>query len=538
MSTDESASSATPVKAESAARERSRIAGRAGVVAAGTLASRVLGLVRDQVIAAVFGRAITDAFFVAFALPNVLRQVLAEGAVQSAVLPVLATTREREGDAAARAFFARVRGLSLTLLTLVSALGVLFAPALVDLFAVGFHDLPGQYERTVVLTRWVFPYLFFMGTAALGVAALNTYQRFTVTAFAPTLLNVSFIAFSLLLPAWLAARGLDPGLALAAAVLVGGVLQVVAQWPSLARIGFLGRPQLRLADPGVREVMKRMGPVLLGMGVYYIDVLLARRFLSELGLGAQSYFSWALRLCDFPQGIFVMALQTAALPSLSRLAARGELSEFSATFSFGMRLALFVAVPATALCVTLAEPLVVLLFQRGEFDAISAHETARALVAQGSGIWLVACVRQLVSVYYALGDTRTPVKVAALDLGAFVLAAWLLRGPMGHAGVSLAVTLASAVQAVLLWLGLRKRLDDLKTREIFGSLLRIALSAAGASAAALGLVSALRARQSGAVAEALLGSAVFAASYLALALLLKSPELRLLSPLLRRLRGR
>jgi putative peptidoglycan lipid II flippase len=523
---------------DSAARERGRIAGRAGIVAAGTLFSRVLGLVRDQVMAAIFSRAVTDAFFVAFALPNVLRQVLAEGAVQSAVLPVLATTREREGDDAARAFFARVRGISLSLLLLVSGLGIVFAPQLVNLFAVGFHELPGQYERTVLLTRWVFPYLFFMGTAALGVAALNTYQRFTASSFAPALLNLSFIGFSLLLPSWLAARGYEPGLALALAVLVGGALQVVAQWPSLIKIGFLGRPRFDLVDRGVREVLRRMGPVLLGMGVYYVDVLLARRFLSELGLGAQSYFSWALRLCDFPQGIFVMALQTAALPSLSRLAARGELRELSATFSFGMRLALFVAVPATALCVTLAEPLVVLLFQRGAFDATSAHETARALVAQGSGIWLVACVRQLVSVYYAIGDTRTPVVVAALDLGAFVIAALLLRGPLGHAGVSLAVTLASGVQASLLWLGLRRRLDDLKTREIGGSLLRTLGASAGAAIAAYLLTRALGARGMGAALQALLGVPAFALTFLCCALLLKSPELRVLAPLLKGRRPR
>jgi putative peptidoglycan lipid II flippase len=507
-------------------RERGRIAGRAGIVALGTLFSRVLGLVRDQVMAAVFGRAITDAFFVAFALPNVLRQVLAEGAVQSAVLPVLATTKEREGDAAARAFFARVRGISLTLLTLVSVLGVVFAPTLVDLFAVGFHELEGQYERTVTLTRWVFPYLFFMGTAALGMAALNTYQRFTAAAFAPALLNLSFIGFSLTLPSWFAARGLDPGLSLAAAVLVGGALQVLAQWPSLLKIGFMGRPRLDLFAPGVREVLRRMGPVLLGMGVYYVDVLLARRFLSELGLGAQSYFSWALRLCDFPQGIFVMALQTAALPSLSRLAARGDFRELSATFSFGMRLALFVAIPATALCVTLAEPLVVLLFQRGAFDATSAHETARALVAQGSGIWLVACVRQLVSVYYAIGDTRTPVVVAALDLAAFVASALLLRGPLGHAGVSLAVTIASGAQAVLLWVGLRRHLEDLRTREIFGSLLRTLGAAACGAGAAYAVAFALRERGVGAALQAVVGAPSFVAVFLGSAIVLKSPELR------------
>lgn len=538
VSTESPASPAPSTERESAARERGRIAGRAGIVAAGTLFSRVLGLVRDQVMAAVFGRAVTDAFFVAFALPNVLRQVLAEGAVQSAVLPVLATTKEREGDAAARVFFARVRGISLTLLTLVSLLGVVFAPTLVDLFAVGFHRLEGQYERTVLLTRWVFPYLFFMGTAALGVAALNTYQRFTAASFAPALLNLSFIGFSLTLPGWLQARGLDPGLALAAAVLVGGALQVVAQWPSLLEIGFMGRPRLDLFAPGVREVFRRMGPVLLGMGVYYVDVLLARRFLSELGLGAQSYFSWALRLCDFPQGIFVMALQTAALPSLSRLAARGDFRELSATFAFGMRLALFVAIPATMLCVTLAEPLVVLLFQRGAFDATSAHETARALVAQGSGIWLVACVRQLVSVYYAIGDTRTPVLVAAVDLGAFVVSALLLRGPLGHAGVSLAVTIASAVQAALLWFGLRRHLDELRSAEIFGSLLRTLGAAAIAAGAAHALASALKARGTSAAWQALLGAPGFAVVFLLAAFVLGSPELRVLEPLWRRRRRR
>jgi putative peptidoglycan lipid II flippase len=473
---------------EASAVEQRKIAGRAGIVAAGTLFSRVLGLVRDQVIAAVFSRAITDAFFVAFTLPNVLRQLLGEGAVQSAVLPVLAATREREGDAAARRFFAAVRGLSLALLTIVSALGVVFAPALVELFAGGFREHPGQFERTVTLTRWVFPYIFFVGTAALGVAALNTYQRFTAAAFAPALLNVAFVAFSLTLPALLDARGYDPGLALAVAVLVGGVLQVIAQWPSLRAIGFLGRPSLELGHPGLRAVLARMIPVAIGMGVYYVDVLLARRFLSEEGVGAQSYFSWALRLCDFPQGIFVMALQAAALPSLARFAARGDLEELSRTFAFGMRMVLFVALPATLLSMTIAEPLVALLFERGAFDATSTRETARALVAQGAGIWLVALVRQLLAVYYALGDTKTPVIVAAIDLAAFTVAALGLRGALGHVGVSLAVSVASLVQAALLWVGLRAKLPALHTRAILGSGARTLLASVLAAAAAMGLV--------------------------------------------------
>lgn len=520
------------VTAESGASERGKIAGRAGIVAAGTLLSRLLGLVRDQVIAAMFTRVATDAFFVAFTLPNVLRQVLAEGAVQSAVLPVLASTREREGDAPARQFFASVRGASLTLLTLTSVAGVWFAPELVELFAGGYRDIPGQFERTVALTRWVFPYIFFMGTAALGMAALNTHKRFVATSFAPGLLNVAFIVCSLALPAWFERHGTAPEFALAAAVLGGGLLQVVAQWPSLAKIGYLGRPRLELGDPRVREVGRRMLPVLAGMGVYYVDVILARRFLSELGLGAQSYFSWALRLCDFPQGIFVMALQTAALPSLARLAARQDHEEFANTFAFGMRLALFVAIPATALSLALAEPLVVLLFERGHFDAGSAHETARALVAQGAGIWLVAAVRQLVSAFYALGDTKTPARVAALDLCAFIVAALLLRGPLGHAGVGAAVTVASGVQATLLWLSLRKRLKKSVGAELLRSTLKTGFAALVAALATWGVVSALHLGLG--VLAAIVGTLVFLGGFVAAAFAVKSEELGSLTTLVRR----
>jgi len=519
---------------ERGAREHERIAGRAAIVAAGTLVSRLLGLMRDQVLAAVFSRALTDAFFVAFTIPNLLRQVLGEGAVQSAVLPVLARTKEQQGDAAARRLFANLRGLSLTLLVAVTALGVGFAEPLVWLFAGGFQEIPGQFERTTALTRWVFPYILFMGTAALGVAALNTYRRFTVTAFAPALLNVAFIAFALGLP-WLLEARYDAEAALATAVLLGGALQVLAQWPSLRAIGFAGRPRFDFGHPEVREVLRRMGPVMLGTGVYYVDVLLARRFLSEQGLGAQSYFSWALRLCDFPQGIFVMALQTAALPSLARLAGAGDRAELSRTFAFGMRLTLFAAVPATLLAIALAEPVVVLLFQRGQFDAMAAHETARALVAQGAGIWLVACCRQLVSLYYAVGDTRTPVVVAALDLGAFVAAALLLAGPLGHVGISAAVSIASGVQALLLWSLAGRHLADRRSAEIFASFARTLGASVLGALAAFGARSALSAAGLGLSLQAVVAALAGVLGFLSAAFVLRSPELGIiLGPLARR----
>jgi putative peptidoglycan lipid II flippase len=444
--------------AEEGKRERSRLVGRAGVVGAGTLASRVLGLVRDMALAALFDRDATDAWWVAFTIPNALRSLLGEGAISSAVVPVLSETLAKQGDDAARAFFARVRGASLVALVVVTAAGVLLARPLTELFATGYHDRPGEFARTVELTRVVFPYILLMGTAALGMAALNANRRFAVAAFAPGLLNVALIAAAFAAP--YVATG-DPVRALAYGALAGGVLQVVAQWPALRQIGYAGRPRLVL-DADVREVLRRIAPLTFGIGIYYIDLVLSRRFLSELGPGAQSYFSWAMRLCDFPQGIFVMALSTAALPSLSTLAAKGAKDELAKTWAHGMGLAMFVAIPASVALVMLGEPIVVALFQRGAFDASAAHETARALLWQGGAIWTVAAVRQTVPALYALGDTRTPVVVSAIDLAAFIALAVGLRGPMGHVGISVAVAGSSAVQMVLLLVGLRRRLGTIE----------------------------------------------------------------------------
>lgn len=523
------------------AEERRKLTGRAGIVATGTLASRILGLFRDQVIAAMFSRETTDAFFVAFTIPNVLRQLLAEGAVQNAALPVLEGVKERDGDEAARRTFASLRGLSVLSLAVVTALGMLFADSLVELFASGAHRHEGQFERTVMLTRWLFPYIFFMGTAALGMAALNLHRRFVITSFAPALLNVAFIGCSFGLPGWLLARGSDPVLSLAVGALLGGLLQVLAQWPSLKRIGYLALPRFNLTHPDVREVLRRMGPVLLGIGVYYLDVVLARRFLSELEVGSQSYFGWALRLCDFPQGIFVMALQTATLPSLSRLVARGEHDEVAKTFNYALKLTLFVGLSASVAAVVLAEPLTILIFQRGRFDATTAHETARALVAQGLGIWMVAAVRQLVAVYYAFGDTKTPVRVAALDLCVFVALALALRSPYGHFGISLAVTGASLAQLSLLAFGLRRKLHGFDARSLLtsaGKTLIASLLAAGfARLSASWIRPLVEGGRIGSWAIGLLSATVFALTFLLLARALRSEELATLSAGIRRRRA-
>lgn len=516
--------------------ERQKLAGRAGVVGAGTLASRVLGLGRDMALAAVFTRSETDAFFVAFTIPNALRQLLGEGAISSAVVPVLTEKLETQGDEGAKRFFARVRGVSLLALVCVTALGMAFARPLTELFAGGYHARgEALFERTVALTRTVFPYIFFMGTAALGMAALNAKRRFAVAAFAPGLLNVAFLAGAFLLPGPLAAAGIDRTQALAVSALIGGALQVVAQWPALRKIGFFGRPALDLSDPGVREVLRRIGPMMLGIGIYYVDLVLSRRFLSALGEGAQSYFSWAMRLCDFPQGIFVMAISTAALPSLSSLAARGERDELRKTFAHGMRLSLFVAIPASAALVSIGEPLVAALFQRGHFDAAASQETARALLWQGGALWTVAAVRQLVPVFYALGDTRTPVVVSGIDLLAFVALALSLRGPMGHAGVSAAVAGSSFVQMALLALFLRRKLGTLRGGEIGASALRTTIASV---VAGLGGWGAAHLVPPWPMLRGLASGAAFAALFLVAAWGTRAPELEGLLRGVRRRLGR
>lgn len=522
--------------------EREKLVGRAGVVGAGTLASRVLGFGRDVVIAALFTRGQTDAFAVALTIPNTLRQLLAEGAVSSAVVPVLSERLAKGGEAEGRAFFARARGVSLVALLVVSVLGVVFAGPLTELFAPGSHATPGQFERTSNLTRMMFPYIFFMGTAALGMAALNAKKKFAVAAFAPGLFNVALIGAAFLLRAPLAARGIDPSMALAVGVLLGGALQVLAQLPALRAIGFAGRPVFDFRDLHVREMFRRILPMTFGLGVYYVDMTLSRRFLSELGEGAQSYFYWASRLCDFPQGVFVMALSTAALPSLATFAAKGDTDELAKTWAHGMRLSLFVAVPCSAALVALSEPIVVLLFQRGHFDAFAAHQTARALAWQGSAVFTVAAVRQLVPAFHSLGDTRTPVIVSGLDLLAFVALALWLRGPYGHVGVSMAVAGSSAVQMVLLFIGLKWRLGTVRSRELASSTARITAASVVAAVGGWGAARVLAGLGEGPIARAMPGLAgvlVFGILYFAVAWGLGSREVaELAGPVRRRLARR
>lgn len=459
------------------ASERASLTRSAGIVALGTLVSRILGAARDMVIAATFPVAATDAFFVAFTIPNALRGLLADGAVSSAFLPVYSEVRAKEGDAAAKRFYAALTGAMLVILAIVTVLGVALAPAFVSAYAQGYADDPALFADTVTLTRIVFPYIFFMGAAALGTGVLNAHRKFAVPALAPALLNVALIAapFVLVVPA--VSLGLPPIASLAIAALVGGLLQMIAQWPTLVRIGLFQRPRLDLSDPRVRKALALLGPLAVGLGIYQINVMLSRLLTSYLPEGSQSYLYYGQRLVEIPQGMFALAIASAALPTLADLRNRGETAELVRVFAYALRSSLFVGVPATVLLAVLAEPTVSALFQRGAFDHADAVETARSLAWQGAGVWAIACVRVVVPVFYAHNDTRTPLVGSALNLIAFVALGVLLRGSMGHVGIAVAISAAGVVQLAALLVLLRRKLGQLGLRSVALSTVRIVVAA-------------------------------------------------------------
>lgn len=482
----------TPASAESAApaegaQQRASLTRSAGIVAAGTLVSRVLGALRDGVFAACFPVADTDAFFVAFTIPNALRGLLADGAVSSAFIPTYTDVRAKEGDAAAKEFYAKLSGVMMLVLALVSIAGIFLAPALVTAYAEGYADDPALFDRTVTLTRIVFPYIFFMGAAALGTGILNAHQRFAVPALAPALLNVALIAAPFVLVGPTTALGLPPIASLAIAAFVGGVLQMVAQWPALARMGAFSRPRIDFSDPRVRRALALLGPLAIGLGIYQVNVMLSRLFTSYLPSGSQSYLYYGQRLVEIPQGMFALAIASAALPTLADLHARGKLDELKKVFAFALRSSLFIGVPATVVLVALAEPVVSVLFQRGAFGRADALETARSLAWQGAGVWAIACVRVVVPMFYAHGDTKTPLVGSAANLVSFVALSLALRGAMSHAGIAVAISAAGVVQLGLLLLLLRRKLGRLGLGSVLASAARISAAAVVMGAIEIGI---------------------------------------------------
>jgi len=419
-----------------------------------TLLSRVLGFVRDAVIARVFGAGLmTDAFFVAFKIPNLLRRLFAEGAFSQAFVPILAEYKNRRGEAATRDLVDHVSAVLTLALVVVTLIGVLAAPVIIAISAPGFASTPEKFALTVDLLRIVFPYILFIALTAFAGGILNTWSRFAVPAFTPVLLNLSFIGFALLAAPWF-----DPPIkALAWAVFVGGVLQLALQLPFLARIGMLPRFRLNFGDEGVRRVLKQMVPALFGVSVGQISLLINTIFASFLVTGSVTWLYFADRLMEFPAGLLGVALGTVLLPSLSKHHAEQSPQAYSALLDWGLRLTLMLAVPAAVALAMLAVPLVTTLFHYGAFTATDVINTRHAVIAYAVGLVGLIAVKVLAPGFYARQDIRTPVRIGVVTLLATQVMNLLFIWELRHAGLALAISLGACLNAGLLLRGLRRR---------------------------------------------------------------------------------
>lgn len=418
-----------------------------------TMISRVLGFVRDTIVARMFGAGMaTDAFFVAFKLPNLLRRIFAEGAFSQAFVPILAEYKTQQGEEAARTFIAYVSGLLTLVLALVTALGILAAPWVIWITAPGFADTPEKFDLTTALLRVTFPYILLISLASLAGAILNTWNRFSVPAFVPTLLNVSMIAFSLFLTPYFD----PPVMALGWAVLAGGLAQLLYQLPHLKKIGMLVLPRLNLRDSGVWRVLKQMGPAILGVSVSQISLIINTIFASFLAAGSVSWMYYADRLMELPSGVLGVALGTILLPSLAKTYASDDRHEYSRLMDWGLRLCFLLVLPCALALALIAEPLTVSLFQYGKFSANDALMTQRALIAYAVGLLGIILVKVLAPGFYARQNIRTPVKIALFTLVSTQAMNLVFIGPLKHAGLALAISLAACLNAGLLYWQLRK----------------------------------------------------------------------------------
>jgi putative peptidoglycan lipid II flippase len=435
-----------------------------------TLASRITGLVRDLLQASIFGAsALTDAFNVAFRIPNLLRRLVGEGAFSQAFVPLLAASHERDGDAATQRLIDAVATVLLWTLALISVAGIVGAPLLVWLMGEGLRE-SGGYEPAVLMTRWMFPYIACMSLVALAAGILNTWRRFVVPAATPVLLNVAWIAALVLGVPLFERLEIEPIYALAVGVMVGGVVQLAVQVPALRRINAMPRFGLKWwelreawAHEGVHHVLRKMAPALLGVSVAQISQLINTQIASQLGAGAVSLLTYADRLMEFPTALLGVALGVVLTPQLSAAHARKDDAAYSGLLEWGLRQLMLLAVPCAMALLVFAEPLVATLYQRGAFaaDPDNVRGAALAVVGYGVGLLGISSIRILAPGYFARQDTRTPVRVAVavLLLTQLFNLVLVFGAGMGIAGLALSTSLGALVNAgTLLFLMWRRGL--------------------------------------------------------------------------------
>ena len=429
-------------------------------VSAMTMLSRISGLIRETITARLLGAGVdSDAFFIAFRIPNLLRRLFAEGAFSQAFIPVLSQVNAVEGRAASIELARRVSSLLFLCLLFIVIAGIAGASWLVLGMASGLEPGTTQFDLTVKLTQWMFPYIFLISMVALASGLLNTFRSVSLPAFAPVLLNVSFIAGALLLVPYFD----KPVLAMAFSVIVGGILQVLVLWFGLWRTGcwlnpFAGFGGIRLAlkDERVIRVLKNMLPASLAVSVAQISLIINTNIASHLQAGSVSWISYGDRLMEFPTALLGVALGTVLLPSLSVAASRSH-SEYSGLMDWGLRLTVVLAIPAAVGLALFSDALVTILFHYGKFTAIDVTMTSQAVLAYSVGLVGLVAVKILAPGFYAKQDVRTPVKIGLLVVVVTQLMNLLLVPVLGHAGLPLSVGLGATLNAVVLYFGLRKR---------------------------------------------------------------------------------
>ncbi|NQW80229.1 MAG: murein biosynthesis integral membrane protein MurJ [Polaromonas sp.] len=430
-----------------------------------TLVSRITGLARELLIASTFGAsAMTDAFNVAFRIPNLFRRMFAEGAFSQAFVPVLAATKASHGEDATRLLIDRVASLLVWVLLLTCVLGVAAAPLLVWAMASGLQQDPRGFDAAVVMTRWMFPYIGFMSLVALSAGVLNTWKRFAVPAATPVLLNLSMIAAAWFGAPWLKTQGIEPVYALGAGVMVGGMLQLAVQIPALLRLGLL--PKLRLgvtgvrtawSDPATRSIAKLMLPALLGVSVAQISLLINTQIASHLQAGSVSWLTYADRLMEFPTALLGVALGVVLMPQLAGARAANDTQKYSAMLDWGLRLVVLLAVPSAVALLTFAQPMVATLYHYGAFTDADVLQTTHALMGYGLGLLGLVAIKVLAPGFYANQDIKTPVRIAIVVLILTQLLNLVLVPYFQHAGLALAIGIGALINAGWLLIGLIRR---------------------------------------------------------------------------------
>ncbi len=448
------------------------IAGAAGLIGAATFTSRILGFIRDIVLAQLFGAsASADAFYIAYRIPNLLRELLAEGSMSSAFIPVFTEyhtlrSKKETWELASAAFTTLV-----TLITVVTLLGIISAPGLVWLLAPGFHEEAAKLATTTLLTQIMFPYLFFVSLAAFAMGILNSFRAFAWPALSPVFFNLCIIFFAL----GVSPLFQEPIIAVATGVVVGGLAQFLVQLPAIHKRGMLFSWRFQPGHPGVRQMGLLLLPTLAGLSVNQVNITV-NTILASYFSGGPTYLFYGLRLMQFPLGIFSVALATAILPTLSAQAARKDLEDLRLTINYSLRMIFFIILPAMTGLIFLREPIIHLFFEHGAFSAQDTASTAGVLLAFALGLWAFAGYRILATCFYSLQDTKTPTMAAILGMGTNLAFALLLMQPLEYRGLALAAALSAMVNFGTLLAILTRRLGGLNGRALVLSLARNVLA--------------------------------------------------------------